>query len=106
MKLLSASLWLSLLLPAAPAAWAQANTIPSQPHLLVKGEGARTVMPDRFTVELLVKSTDLQPDVARSRVQGNVEAVLAAFRRNHALPASVLADNLTIQPDYRYSVQG
>ena len=106
MKLLSASLWLSLLLPAAPAAWAQANTIPSQPHLLVKGEGARTVMPDRFTVELLVKSTDLQPDTARSRVQSNVEAVLGAFKRNHALPASVVADNLTIQPDYRYSVQG
>ncbi|EZP44873.1 putative secreted protein [Stenotrophomonas sp. RIT309] len=106
MKLLSALLWSSLLATMAPSAWAQANTIPSQPHLLVKGEGARTVMPDRFTVELLVKSTDLQPDTARSRVQGNVDAVLGAFKRNHALPASVVADNLTIQPDYRYSVQG
>ena len=37
MKLLSALLWSSLLATMAPSAWAQANTIPSQPH---PGEGA------------------------------------------------------------------
>lgn len=106
MKLLHALLWLSLLATLAPQAGAQANTIPSQPHLLVKGEGKRSVMPDRFTVELLVKATDLQTDAARSRVQDNVEAVLGAFRRNHAVATTVKADNLSIQPAHRYTAPG
>lgn len=106
MKLLHALLWSSLLATFTPQAWAQANTLPSQPHLLVKGEGTRSVMPDRFTVELLVKSTDMQTDTARARVQSNVEAVLGAFKRNHALAATVQADNLSIQPEHRYTAPG
>lgn len=106
MKLLPALLWSSLLATLAPQAWAQANTIPSQPHLLVKGEGKRTVMPDRFTVELLVKSTDMQTDAARTRVQGNVDAVLGAFKRSHAVSSTVQADNLSIQPEHRHTASG
>ncbi len=103
MKLLSALLWSSLLATMAPSAWAQANTIPSQPHLLVKGQGTRTVMPDRFSVDLLVKSTDAEVESARARVQNNVQAVLAAFKGNHAVSGSVRADNLTIRPEHRYA---
>ncbi len=103
MKLLSALLWSSLLATMAPSAWAQANTIPSQPHLLVKGQGTRTVMPDRFSVDLLVKSTDAQVESARARVQNNVQAVLAAFKGNHAVSGSVRADNLAIRPEHRYA---
>jgi uncharacterized protein YggE len=106
MKLLSALLLSSTLAVAAGPAWSQANTVPSQPHLLVKGEGRRTLMPDRFTVDLLVKSTDKQPDVARARVQENVATVLAAFKRQRAVGDSVRADNLTIQPDTRYTNTG
>lgn len=103
MKLLSALLLSSTLAVAAAPAWAQANTIPSQPHLLVKGEGSRMVMPDRFTVDLMVKAIHMQPDAARSQVQDNVAAVLAAFKRHRALGDSVRADNLSIQPEMRYA---
>jgi len=103
MNRLSAVLWLSLLAFVAPQVHAQANTVPSQPHLLVKGAGTRTVMPDRFTVELLVTSTDLQTDTARATVQRHVEAVLAAFKRHHAVASTVRADNLSIQAEHRYT---
>lgn len=102
MKLVSALLLSSTLAVAAAPAWAQANSIPSQPHLLVKGEGARIVMPDRFTVDLLVKALDMQPDAARARVQDNVGSVLAALKRHRAVADTVRADNLTIQPEHRY----
>ena len=51
MKLLSAWLLSSTLATMAPSALAQANTIPSQPHLLVKGDARRVVMPDRFGMQ-------------------------------------------------------
>lgn len=102
MKLVSALLLSSTLAVAAAPAWAQANSIPSQPHLLVKGEGTRIVMPDRFTVDLLVKALDMQPDAARARVQDNVGSVLAALKRHRAVADTVRADNLTIQPEHRY----
>lgn len=103
MKLLSAVLLSTTLAVAAGPAWAQANTLPSQPHLLVKGEGTRSVMPDRFTVELLVKSTDMKPDVARGQVQDNIANVLDAFKRHRAVADTVRADNLSIQPEMRYA---
>jgi len=102
MKLLSALLWSSLLATMAPSAWAQANTIPSQPHLLVKGNATRTVMPDRFTVKVELETIDMQTEVARRRVQGNTEQVLALFQKHGAIKDSVRADNLSISPSTRY----
>lgn len=102
MKLLSVLLWSSLLATMAPDAWAQANTIPSQPHLLVKGSATRTVMPDRFTVKVELESIDMQTDVARRRVQANTERVLQLFGAHGAIEGSVRADNLNISPSTRY----
>ena len=102
MKLLSALLWSSLLATMAPSAWAQANTIPSQPHLLVKGEARREVMPDRFGLQLNIEETDMDADAARRRVQDNVARVLALFKQYEAVEGSVRADNLRIGPATRY----
>jgi len=102
MKLLSVLLWSSLLATMAPSAWAQANTIPSQPHLLVKGEGRRVVMPDRFGLQLNIEETDMDADAARRRVQDNVARVLALFKQHKAVEGSVRADNLQIGPATRY----
>lgn len=102
MKLLSALLWSSLLATMAPSAWAQANTIPSQPHLLVKGEARRVVMPDRFGLQLNIEETDMDADAARRRVQDNVARVLALFKQHKAVEGSVRADNLRIGPATRY----
>lgn len=102
MKLLSALLLSSTLAVAAGPAWAQANTIPSQPHLLVKGEGRRTVMPDRFGLSLRLEETDMDADAARRRVQENVVRVLALFKQYKAVDGSVRADNLRINPATEY----
>ena len=102
MKLLNVLLWSSLLAMVAPSAWAQANTIPSQPHLLVKGEGRRTVMPDRFGLSLRLEETDMDADAARRRVQENVVRVLGLFKQYKAVDGSVRADNLRINPATEY----
>jgi len=102
MKVLSALLLSSTLAAVAGPAWAQANTIPSQPHLLVKGSATRAVMPDRFTVKVALESIDMQTDTARARVQANAERVLQLFARHGAIDGSVRAANLSIAPSTRY----
>lgn len=94
---------LSLLLALAPVlSFAQANSIPSQPHLLVKGQAARTVVPDHFTVEFLVQATDMVPEQARSRVERNVAAVLAALKKHRALAENTYASSMSISAENAY----
>ena len=102
MKLSSILLWSSLLAPLAPQAWAQANTLPSQPHLLVKGQAQREVMPDRFTLQLAMDRVDRDADLARSKVEQDVARALALFKAHHAVDGSVRADNLVIAPATEY----
>ena len=40
---------------------AQVNSLPSQPHLLVKGQAERVVVPDRFKVNLSLQRVDSSP---------------------------------------------
>ncbi|MCA7023440.1 MULTISPECIES: SIMPL domain-containing protein [Stenotrophomonas] len=94
---------LSLLLALAPVlSFAQANSVPSQPHLLVKGQAARTVVPDRFTVEFLAQATDMAPEQARSRVEQNVVAVLAALKKHRALAEHTHASSMSISAENAY----
>jgi uncharacterized protein len=102
MKLINVLLWSSLLATVAPSVWAQANTIPSQPHLLVKGEARRVVMPDRFGLELSLEETDVDAGAARQRVQANVARVLDLFRTHRAVEGSIRAENLRVVPSSRY----
>lgn len=92
----------ALLCMTAGVAFAQADSIPSQPHLLVKGQASRTVMPDRFTVELLLQATDMAPEKARQRVQDNAAKMLALMATHKSLPDSVSASSLTIEPESAY----
>ncbi|PPU17859.1 SIMPL domain-containing protein [Xanthomonas arboricola] len=89
-----------LMLPLA--ATAQVNSLPSQPHLLVKGQAYRTVGPDRFIIDLKVSNTDLQPDLARKFVEERARSVLDGLRRNHVLMDSLYASSLSISPQSRY----
>jgi len=102
MKLSSILLWSSLLAAPAPQAWAQADTLPSQPHLLVKGQAQREVMPDRFTLQLAMDRVDMDADLARGKVEQDVARALALFKAHHAVQGSVRADNLRITPATEY----
>lgn len=94
---------LSLLLALAPVlSFAQVNSIPSQPHLLVKGQAARTVVPDRFTVEFLAQATDMAPEQARLRVERNVSAVLSALKKHRALPEKTYASSMSVSAENAY----
>lgn len=100
-KVIPRLLLLSLIV--APAGvFAQANSVPSQPHLLVKGEAKREVIPDRFTLKVALSSSDTSPGAARQRVQDNATRVLNLFERHGALENSVQATSLSIEPKTRY----
>jgi uncharacterized protein len=89
------------ILCAGPAV-AQDNSLPSQPHLLVKGEASREVEPDRFTLDIKLRAVDVRPDAARRRTQHNAASVLALFAKHGALAESVHAAALRIEPTTRY----
>lgn len=96
-------IWLAMLLLSVPAlALAQMNQLPAQPHLLVKGQGERTVMPDRFTVVLNLQSVNLDPDLARRTVQGNVEQLLGALKRHRVLKDTLYASSFSVSPVNEY----
>lgn len=95
-------LLLAILSAVALTAQAQVNSIPSQPHLLVKGQAEREVKPDRFAITVTLNRTDLSPEQARSLVQVDAAKILKAFKDCHALPDSIEAATLSIQPQYQY----
>ena len=99
MRRLFASLWL-LMLPMVAAA--QINTLPSAPHLLVKGHAEARVVPDRFTVHLNVNVTDMSPNVARQKVEVHMQQLLEALDAAGALKGYTHASNLSIQPQTDY----
>ncbi len=78
-----------LLVLCAPFATAQVNALPSLPHLLVKGEASRDVVPDRFTVSITLSALDMQPEVARERVQTNLGALLNGLKSGGAIADSI-----------------
>ncbi len=93
----------SVCLMLAPlVAAAQVNSLPSQPHLLVRGKGEREVVPDRFRLTIELLQTDPVPEAARTRVQTDAAKVLGLFKANSALADSVEASALSIQPEQRY----
>ncbi|MEO6103338.1 MAG: SIMPL domain-containing protein [Pseudoxanthomonas sp.] len=81
---------------------AQENSLPSQPHLLVKGQAERSVAPDRFTVTISLQRVDMSPEKARTLAQADAAQTLKAFKDHHALRDSIEAAALSIQPQYVY----
>lgn len=86
---------------AANAA-AQVNALPSRPHLLVKGEANRDVVPDRFTLSLTITALDMAPDRARERVQANLAGLLASLKDSRADTESVDATAFSVGPEHAY----
>ena len=89
-----------LLLPTVAAA--QINTLPSAPHLLVKGRAEARVVPDRFTIHLNVDVTDMSPNIAREKVEAHMRQLFKALDANGALKGQTHASSLSIQPQTDY----
>ena len=93
---------LVLLSLALPLARAQVNALPSLPHLLVKGEASRDVVPDRFTVALTLATTDMEPARAREQVQANLASLIATLGDSRAIAGSIDATVFSIGPEFAY----
>lgn len=93
-------LFSALLLPTL--ATAQINTLPSAPHLLVKGHAMARVVPDRFTIHLNVDVTDMSPNVAREKVEAKMRQLFKGLDANGALKTQTHASSLSIQPETDY----
>lgn len=91
---------LACLLPVS--AYAQVNTIPSAPHLLVKGHAEGSYVPDRFGIALQVAVTDMKPELARSRVERHMQQLFAALKASGAMPDGIHASSLEIHPQNEY----
>ena len=96
------SLFTLLFLLGVGSANAQVNSLPSQPHLLVKGQAQRAVKPDRFMVTIALQRVDMSPEQARTLAQADAAQILKAFKDHHALRDTIEASTLTIQPKYVY----
>lgn len=81
---------------------AQINTLPSAPHLLVKGHAEARYVPDRFTIHLNVDVTDMSPDVARIKVEAHMRRLFKALDDSGALKEMTHASTLSIQPQTDY----
>lgn len=90
----------AMLLPATTIA--QINTLPSAPHLLVKGHAEARYVPDRFTIDLNVDVTDMSPDVARNKVEVHMRQLFKALDESGALKGQTHASTLSIQPQTEY----
>jgi uncharacterized protein len=92
-------LLLSLL---ASNAFAQVNALPPTRHILVYGDAQARAIPDRFKISLNFEAVDLAPDVARQRVEANVQAVLGQMKAANVPEGEVVATSLQIGPRHRY----
>ena|ERR1700754_197306 len=92
------SLFVGSCLLIAPLVAGAQERVPYMPHLDVQGHAEREVQPDRFTITLNVESTNMKPVEARKRVEQHMSEVFAGFKAHHALPESIRATAISIQP--------
>lgn len=93
----------AMLLPGHVAA--QVNALPSLPHLLVKGEAKREVVPDRFTVSVVLTALDMRPESARETVQANLATLLTSLKQSGAISDSIDATVFSVAPEFTYEDQ-
>lgn len=98
------SKWLAILLVSLVPTLAsgQINTLPSAPHLLVKGHAEARIVPDRFTIRLNVDVTDMSPNVARAKVEAHMQQLFKALDAKGALKRQTHASSLSVQPQTDY----
>lgn len=90
---------------AVDDAAAQVNALPPTRHILVYGDAQARAIPDRFKIALNFEAIDPSPDLARKRVEDNVQAVLKKLGSAHVPPGEIVATSLRIEPRQRYDAE-
>ena len=81
---------------------AQVNALPPTRHILVYGDAQARAIPDRFKIALSFEAVDPSPDIARKRVEDNVQAVLKKLASARVPAGEIVATSLRIEPRQRY----
>lgn len=93
---------LLLLSLIAVEASAQVNALPPTRHILVYGDAQARTIPDRFKIALNFEAIDRSPDIARKRVEENIQMVLRKLSLAHVPEGEIVATSLRIEPRQRY----
>jgi uncharacterized protein YggE len=95
-------LFAAILAVAPSAVLGQVNALPPTPHILVFGHAEARAIPDQFKISMSVSVTDPSADVARRKVQGHVEQILAGLKQAGVPNEETTATSLKIAPDEEY----
>jgi uncharacterized protein YggE len=87
---------------ASTTAFAQVNALPPTPHILVFGHAQARAIPDKFSISMTASVTDPSTDVARHKVEGHVDSILAALKQAGVPDGETTATSLSIEPDTEY----
>lgn len=81
---------------------AQVNALPPTRHVLVYGDAEARAIPDRFKITLQFEAVDAAADAARSRVETNMQDVLAKLKQSGVRENGIVATSLQIGSRERY----
>ena len=100
--MISKMLFLLLVALATGDAIAQVNALPPTRHILVYGDAEARAIPDRFKITLNFDAVDLDPDMARQRVEADVQKVLAQLKLANVALGEIVATSIQVGPRQRY----
>lgn len=81
---------------------AQVNALPPSRHVLVYGDALARAIPDRFKIAIQFEATDMNPDVARRAVEGNVADILSELKAAGVPGNEIVATSLRMGARQRY----
>lgn len=92
----------AMLLACSVPALAQVNALPSTRHILVYGEAQARAIPDRFRIGIDFESIDMDTDLARQRVESNVQSVLKLLSDANVPEGEIVLTSLQVGTYQRY----
>lgn len=102
---MKARLFGMLLCLSAATVHAQVNALPQARHVLVYGEARAQAIPDRFRIEVMFTAIDPNAEVARQKVEKNLQEAIARLKAASVPENGIVATSLQIEPGNEYDQQ-
>ena len=93
---MKARLFGMLLCLSAATVHAQVNALPQARHVLVYGEARAQAIPDRFRIEVMFTAIDPNAEVARQKVEKNLQEAIARLKAASVPENGIVATSLQI----------
>lgn len=94
--------WIAMLLACSAPALAQVNALPPTRHVLVYGDAQARAIPDRFKIGIDFESIDMDTDLARQRVESNVQSILRLLAEANVPEGEIVLTSLQVGTYERY----